>query len=207
MMNDLKGDFQKDWNATGVYHAKGIFKAIPNWEQILNILNVAIRDKKPQVPVLSGNNFEILYKDLFAIKKLIYPDKGSDRYVVESDATFFFSLFFNKDTLGSVISESIKNEIENIDSILDIKSDYTSLKISLSDKFVPYEVHEWNTCIIHLAGTNDWKLRNNSIGFEQLYILEPGDLLLFKSNVEHELSNESPRSSIVGRMVLGESHE
>jgi hypothetical protein len=206
-MSDLKSDFQKEWNSVGVYHAKALIKDLPNWEDILNILNRAIRDEDPKILLQSGNDFEIIYKDLFAIKKLSYPDKNSSRHIVESDATFFFSLFFDKETFASVISESIKNQITELDKVLDIKLDYTSLKISLSDKFVPYEVHDWHTCIIHLAGTNEWRLRNKSIGLEKLYVVEPGDILLFKKGIEHELTNKKPRSSLVGRFTLGGSHE
>jgi hypothetical protein len=207
MMSNLKSDFQKEWNSVGVYHAKALIKDLPSWEDILNILNHAIRDERPRVVFPSVNNFEIVYKNLLAIKKLVYKETNSDKHTIDSDATFFFSLFFNKETFGSVISESIKNQSIELDKVLDIESDYTSLKISLSDKFVPYEVHEWHTCIIHLAGTNEWRLRDKSIGLEKLYVVEPGDILLFKKGVEHELTNEKPRSSIVGRFILGESHE
>jgi hypothetical protein len=206
-IDNIRYDFEKEWNSVGVYHAKSLFKDLPDWEEILNILNRAIRDKDSKIILESKNDFEIIHKDLFAIKKLAYLDKNSNRHTIESDATFFFSLFFNEQTFGSVISESIKNQSIELDKLLDIKSDFTSLKISLSDKFVPYEVHEWHTCIMHLAGTNEWKLRNKSVGLERLYFLEPGDILLFKKGIEHELSNEKPRSSIVGRFELGDSHE
>jgi hypothetical protein len=206
-MNSLRSDFQKEWNEVGVYHAKGLIKDLPDWEEILNILNRAIRDKDSKIPLQSENDFEIIYKDLFAMKKLIYPEKNNIVQVVESDATFFFSLFFNQETFGSVISESIKNQVIELDKTLNIKSDYASLKIALSDKFVPYEVHEWNTCIIHLAGINEWKLKDESIGLEKLYLVEPGDILLFKKGVEHELTNEKPRSSIVGRFEIGDANE
>jgi hypothetical protein len=206
-MNSLRSDFQKKWNKVGVYHAKGLIKDLPDWEEILNILNRAIRDKDSKIPLQSENDFEIIYKDLFAMKKLIYPEKNNIVQVVESDATFFFSLFFNQETFGPVISESIKNQVIELDKTLNIKSDYASLKIALSDKFVPYEVHEWNTCIIHLAGINKWKLKDESIGLEKLYLVEPGDILLFKKGVEHELTNEKPRSSIVGRFEIGDANE
>ena len=208
-LDTLKSDFQKEWSNYGIYHAKSLFKNLPGWEEILNILNRATRNPEPQFTDLikSNNNFEIIYKDLLAIKKLSYPEKNSSDHTIDSDATFFFSLFFNKNTLKSVISESIDNQIKEMDKILDISSDYSSLKISLSEKFVPYEVHDWNTCIIHLAGKNDWWLKNDSVGLEKLYILEPGDMLLFQKDVWHQLSNELPRSSIVGRFQLGESHE
>ena len=206
-LETIKLDFQKEWNSVGVYHLKALIKDLPSWEDILNILNRAIRDKKPRIAFPSVNDFEIVYKDLLAIKKLVYKETDSDRHTIDSDATFFFSLFFNKETIGSIISESIKNQSAELDKILDIESEYGSLKISLSDKFVPYEVHEWHTCIIHLAGTNEWRLRDRSVGLEKLYVVEPGDILLFKKGVEHELTNEKPRSSIVGRFILGESHE
>ena len=206
-LETIKLDFQKEWNSVGVYHSKALIKDLPSWEDILNILNRAIRDKKPRIAFPSVNDFEIVYKELLAIKKLVYKETDSDRHTIDSDATFFFSLFFNKETFGSTISESVKNQSAELDKILDIESEYGSLKISLSDKFVPYEVHEWHTCIIHLAGTNEWRLRDRSVGLEKLYVVEPGDILLFKKGVEHELTNEKPRSSIVGRFILGESHE
>ena len=207
MMNSLKSDFQKDWKSIGVYHAKGLFKDLPNWESILNILNSAIRNKNSNMFFQPENDFEIVYKDLLAIKKLAYNESNYSKHTIESDATFFFSLVFNQDTFASTGFNSIKNQALELDEILDIKSTYYSLKISIADKFVPYEAHPWDTCIIHLAGTNDWKLRDKSIGLEKLYILEPGDILFFKEGIEHELSNELPRSSIVGRFTLGGSHE
>ena len=95
-LETIKLDFQKEWNSVGVYHSKALIKDLPSWEDILNILNRAIRDKKPRIAFPSVNDFEIVYKDLLAIKKLVYKETDSDRHTIDSDATFFFSLFFNK---------------------------------------------------------------------------------------------------------------
>lgn len=208
----LKKDFVRDWNKTGVYHGKGLIKDLPNWEEILNILNRAITDKDPQINIPSDNNVEIVYKDLIAVKTLEYPEKHYEDTVafspkIVSNATFFFSIFFNKDHLESLVSSKMQEHVLNLEEEFDIKTDYSSLKISLSDRFVPYEVHDWDTCIIHLAGTNEWSLRDKSVGLDSLYILEAGDILFFRKGVEHQLKNDKPRSSIVGRFTLGESHE
>lgn len=205
-INSIRSDFEKEWNSVGVYHGKGFFKDLIDWEEILNILNRAITKRTPKVPLSVKNNFEIIYKDIIAMKKLSYLDKNSGEHKVESDATFFFSLFFFEDAMGLSIPKSIRNKISELDHILDTQSNYSSLKISLSDKFVPYESHDWHTCIIQLAGTNDWKLRKNPFDVENLYFMEPGDVLIFKEGFEHQITNEKPRSSIVGRFTLGESH-
>lgn len=205
---DIVGsEFKKEWDRVGVYHAKKLIKDMPSWGEILGILNTAIRNENPKIKLQTSNDFEIIYKDLFAMKKLVYLEKNHFSQTVESDATFFFSLFFNQETFGSVISESIKDQIEELDKILKINSNYTSLKISLSDKLVPYETHAWHTCILHLAGTTDWRLKGGAHGPEKLYVLEPGDILFFKQGVEHELINETPRSSIVGRFDMEEDDE
>jgi hypothetical protein len=209
-IDKIRSDFKKELSATGIYHAKALFNDLPNWETVLNILNLAIRDENPKISFpeeTKKNNFEIVYKDLLAIKKLSYELGGSSGHTIESDATFFFSLFFDKDALNSAEFKPIQNQVLELNKILDIETDYGSLKISLSDKFVPYETHSWNTCIIHLTGTNEWKLRNKSVGHEKLYIVERGDMLFFKEGVEHELSNDLPRSSLVGSFILGKSHE
>ena len=209
-MNDtdqIKSNFKKEWNDIGVYHYKGFFKDLIDWEEILNILNRAITKKTPKVPLQIENDFEIIYKDILAVKKLSYLDKNSDTHKVESDATFFFSLFFFEETMGSVIPKLIRNKISELDHILDTESSYSSLKISLSDKFVPYESHDWHTCIIQLAGTNDWKLRKSPSDLEKLYFMEPGDVLIFKQGFEHQITNEKPRSSMVGRFTLGKSYQ
>lgn len=209
-MDKIRSDFEKDYYATGIYHAKALFNDLPNWEEVLNILNLAIRDENPKMSFpaeTKENDFEIVYKDLLAIKKLSYKGDGQSGHTIESDATFFFSLFFNENTLDAPEFKSIKDQVLALNKILDIKADYGSLKISLSDKFVPYETHAWNTCIIHLTGTNEWKLRNKNVGHEKLYVVERGDMLFFKEGVEHELSNQLPRSSIVGSFTLGKSHE
>lgn len=205
-LDTLSFDFKKEWDSVGVYHGKGLIKNVPNWEEILNILNTATRDKDPKLNLQTHNYYEIIYKDLFAMKKLQY-DKEYGYEIVESDATFFYSIFFNTMTFGSVISKSVENQVKELDKILNIESDYSSLKISLSDKLVPYETHDWDTCILHLAGTTDWRLKGGSHGPEKLYVLEPGDILFFKQGVEHELTNEKPRSSIVGRFHIGENNE
>ena len=200
-------EFKKEWDRVGVYHAKGLIKDVPNWEEILNILNAAIRDKNSRIKLETKNDFEIIYKDLFAMKKLVYLENNAMSQTVESDATFFFSLFFNQETFGSVISESVKNQTLELDKLLNIESEYSSLKISLADKLVPYEIHHWHTCILHLAGTTDWRLKGGTHGAEKLYVLEPGDILFFKEGVEHELTNEKPRSSVVGRFTMVENNE
>lgn len=210
MMNStdtLSSEFKKEWDRVGVYHAKGFVKNPPSWEEVLNILNTAIRDKNPKAGLKEHSYFEIIYKDLFAMKKISYKERTHGSETIESHATFFYSLFFNSESLGSVISESVKNQIEDLDKILDIKSSYTSLKIALSDKIVPYEIHNWDTCILHLAGTTDWRLRGGLHGPEKLYVLEPGDILFFKEGIEHELINEKPRSSVVGTFKMGEKNE
>lgn len=197
----------KDWNSLGVYHGKNMFHNLPSWEDILNILNAFTRDKESKTMLSVDNDFEVVYKDLLAIKKVKYPHQDSMAHVVESDATFFFSLFFNKDTLSQLISQQLEEEMKKLDKSLGIKTEYGSLKISLSDKFVPYETHSWDTCILQLAGTTDWMLRNKKNDFEQLYVLESGDFLLFKEGIEHELSSEKPRASLVGHFELVKDYE
>lgn len=206
-INNIKSDFEKEWNSVGVYHGKGFFKDLIDWEEILNILNREITKKTPKVPLKINNDFEIIHKDILAVKKLSYLDKNYDKHKVESDATFFFSLFFFEETIGLVIPKSIRNKISELDYILDTKSNYSSLKISLSDKFVPYESHDWHTCIIQLAGTNEWKLRKSPFDSEKLYFMEQGDVLIFKEGFEHQITNEKPRSSMVGRFTLGKSYQ
>lgn len=208
-LDSLRSDFNKDWNSVGVYHGKGLVADLPSWEDVLGILNNAARDKDPQVnqSIKASAPFEIIYKDMLANKTIRYDKEDINIFDVESEVTFFFSLFFNQDTFGSVISESVKNQTLELDKLLNIKSEYSSLKISIADKFVPYESHEWDTCILHLAGTTEWRLKGGTHGAEKLYVLEPGDILLFKEGVEHELTNEKPRSSLVGRFILGDSHE
>ena len=208
-LETLRTDFDRDWNSIGVYHGKGLITDLPSWEDVLNILNAAARDKDPQINqyIKSSQQFEVIYKDMLAIKTLKYDDEDINLFNIESDATFFFSLFFSTSDVSNKISPSISNQIDNMNIAFDIDTDFSSLKISLSEKFVPYESHEWHTCIIHLKGTNNWNLRDNRTGMQKLYVLEAGDCLFFKEGIEHELSNEKPRSSLVGRFTLGDSHE
>lgn len=208
MMNDLKNNFVDAWNNDGVFYSKGIFNNLPNWEEILKILNKSIRDKNNRLSLSSPNDYEIVYKDLLAIKKMSYDNNNYGIPSVDSDATFFFSVFFTQDTVESMLPDSIKDQIKIIDKVLDIKANYRSLKVALSDKFVPYESHSTgHTCVMQLAGNNIWNLRDSTSGLQKSYILEPGDLLLFKEKIEHELTNEDPRSSLVGFFDLGDSHE
>lgn len=207
-MSDLKNNFIDAWNTDGVFYSKGVFDNLPKWEDILNILNKSIRDKNNVLNLSSPNSYEIVYKDLFAIKKMSYKDDNYGIATVESDATFFFSVFFTQGTIDLMLPDSIKNQINNINKTLDINANYRSLKIALSDKFVPYESHSTgHTCVIQLAGKNTWNLRDRGAGLQKSYVLEPGDLLLFKETIEHELTNEEPRSSLVGFFDLGVSHE
>jgi hypothetical protein len=216
-LDNFRSDFDTEWNKYGVYHAKGLINNLPNWEEIIKVLNKEIRTQDHNIfTIPSNNNFEIVYKDIIAMKKLSYSDEArelnsmnpnSNDHSIESDATFFFALCFNPDKLKSLFSKSLTDEIDSINKIFDIDASYSSLKIALADKFTPYESHKWHTCIIHLAGTNLWKLRNKEVGLDNSYLVEPGDCLFFKEWVEHELSNDEPRSSLVGRFTLGESHE
>jgi hypothetical protein len=202
--DNLKNDFIKKWKQDGSYLAKNLYGNLLDWEDILNILNKEIRVKKP-LNILSNNknNFEIVYKDLIAVKQI--ADWNGP--LIESDATFFFSLFFDTTGKKELIPESISNKIYTMNKIIDIKIKFTSLKIALADKFVPYEYHDKNTIVIQLQGTNNWSLRDRITQNVSSYFLEPGDCLLFKSNMDHSLTNESPRSSIVGTFILGDSHE
>jgi hypothetical protein len=207
-LTTLRTDFDTNWNADGVFYSKGIISGLPEWGDILNILNKSIRCESSALNLSDDIDYEVVYKDLKATKKLSYSKDVYGSSVIESDATFFFSLFFTQDTAEIFIPDSIKKQIEDINQALDIQANFRSLKIALSDKFVPYESHETgHTCIIQLAGTNNWSLRDKASGLQKSYILEPGDLLLFKEKIEHELTNEEPRSSLVGFFDLGDSHE
>jgi hypothetical protein len=213
----LRSQFHSEWNKNGVYHAKNLIKNLPTWEEIIKILNKEITKKsEPEFFTNKTNvaDYEIVYKDLIAMKKLYFNKDHLTTKVtesinngIESDATFFFSLFFKKERLNEIISESLINEIKTMNQAFDIDSHFISLKIALADKIVPFESHEKNTCIIQLAGINIWNLRDKKNGLEKSYVVEPGDCLFFKENIEHELTNKEPRSSIVGRFEFGKTHE
>lgn len=204
---NINDEFRSEWKQNGIYHAKSVIKELPGWGDVLDILNSAIQNKDTP-PVAGGNtDAEVRYKNILAVKKLEYPYPDSDRHKVESDATFFFSLFFNQENIGSIISTSIEKEIKQINEELDIHASFNSLKICLSDKFVPHEKHNWDTCIMQLLGTNDWQLRDRPNSFQKDYVLEPGDVLFFKNGIEHQVSNKNPRSSLVGGFKFGDSHE
>lgn len=207
-LQTLRTDFDSHWNSDGVFYRRGAIDRLPEWADILNILNKSIRDEDSKLNLSDDIDYEVVYKDLKATKKLSYSNETYGSSTIESDATFFFSVFFTQDTAETLIPKAIKEQIEDINQSLDIKANFRSLKIALSDKFVPYESHETgHTCIIQLAGTNVWNLRDKASGLQKSYILEPGDLLLFKEKIEHELTNEEPRSSLVGFFELGDSHE
>ena len=201
---NLKNDFAVKWKQDNGYLAKNLYGNLLSWEDILNILNKAIRSENPKLNLTTNNNFEIIYKDLLAMKKI---SRWEPNLKIESDATFFFSLFFDNDTFLEMIPESVQNKINIINKEFDILTNLNSLKISLSDKFVPYEYHDSNTIIIQLQGTNTWSLRDRITKNVSTYLLEPGDCLLFKGNVDHSLTNDAPRSSMVGKFILGSSYE
>ena len=200
----LREDFYKQWNNNGVAHIKGCVNDLPDWEKILKMLNMASRTTEEHQEFVNPPEFEIPYKNILAIKKVVYDDAPNPQPKIESDATFFFSLFFSPKDIGTRLSESLCNQIKSIDKKLSIESAFNSLKISLSDKFVPYESHTWHTCIIQLQGINHWYLRDKKIDLDETYLLEPGDCLFFKEGVEHQLFNEEPRSSLVGRFEFKE---
>ena len=207
-LKTLRTDFNSQWDTEGIFCAKGIINDLPEWGEILGILNKSIRNKESALNLSDDIDFEVVYKDLKATKKLSFDSEVYGSSTIESDATFFFSVFFTQDTAERLIPESITKQIKEINEALDINANFRSLKIALSDKFVPYESHETgHTCIMQLAGKNVWNLRDTASGLQKSYTLEPGDLLLFKEKIEHELTNEEPRSSLVGFFDLGDSHE
>jgi hypothetical protein len=87
-INNIKSDFEKEWNSVGVYHGKWFFKDLIDWEEILNILNREITKKTPKVPLKINNDFEIIHKDILAVKKLSYLDKNYEY----SDYVFILTL-------------------------------------------------------------------------------------------------------------------
>jgi len=202
---DLKSDFTEQWNKNGAYLAQNLYGELLSWNEILDILNKAIRTEQPELNLENhiNNNFEIPYKDLVAMKKVSDWKNENGKVKIESDATFFFSIFFNSSTFSLMIPELVRNKINTISEKLNIFPNIVSLKIALSDKFVPYEHHSKNTIIIQLQGTNTWNLRDIETKKTLSYSLEPGDCLLFKSNMEHSLTNDNPRSSMVGTFRIG----
>jgi hypothetical protein len=205
MITDLiVDDFYKQWKNNGVVHIKNCVDDLPEWERILKMLNLASRETKSNIKYTTLPAFEISYMNILGVKKVEYNDAPIPEPKIKSDLTLFFSIFFPDTEVGVRLSESLNNQIKNINTMLNVDSVYNSLKISFSDKFVPYESHTWHTCIIQLKGINNWYLRDKRIGLEEMYIVEPGDILFFKEGVEHQISNEEPRSSLVGRFTFNE---
>jgi hypothetical protein len=197
----LLDDFYSQWSQDGAAHIKNFINDLPDWQKILGMLNSETRiDSWSDMD--GERKWEVKYKNILAVKKIEYDQENHP--FVESDATFFFALFFPEKELHVKLSESLQNQIIDMNKILDIDTDYNSVKISLSPKHVPYESHVWHTCIIQLQGINNWSLRDKRSQFEKEYLLEPGDCLFFKEGVEHQLSNDEPRSSLVGRFTFNE---
>jgi hypothetical protein len=197
----LVDDFYSQWSQHGAAHIKDFIKDLPDWEKILGMLNSETRlDSWSDMD--GERKWEIKYKNILAVKKIGHDQ--DDQPFVESEATFFFSLFFPEKELHLKLSESLQNQIISMNESLGIDTDYNSVKISLSPKHVPYESHVWHTCIVQLQGINNWSLRDKRSQFEKSYLLEPGDCLFFKEGVEHKLSNDEPRSSLVGRFTFNE---
>lgn len=208
IIEDMKNNFINDWNETGVYHCKGLMSDLPDWNYIVNVLNIATRkENTTQEQNMVPSPFEVPYKDLLAVKTLSYSKEKPNEFVIESDATFFFSIFFDPRDKPKMISTSLSNQIDEMENIFDISLNFSSLKIALSDKFVPYENHSWHTCIVQIAGINKWELKDDRQNFKETYILEPGDILFFKEGIYHQISNEGPRSSVVGRFTLNSEVE
>jgi hypothetical protein len=200
-MEDAVNSFNEQWDEFGAAHLKSFIVDLPDWKDIIGLLNLETRvDKWSRMR--PSPDWEISYKNLLAVKKIEYD--ADDQPNVESDATFFFSLFFSSKELHLKLSESLQNQISNMNKRFSIDTDYNSVKISLSPKYVPYESHKWHTCVIQLQGINIWSLRDVGAQFEKTYLLEPGDCLFFKEGVEHKLSNDEARSSLVGRFAFKE---
>jgi hypothetical protein len=72
----LKNNFVDAWNNDGVFYSKGIFNNLPNWEEIFKILNKSIRNKDNRLSLSSPNDYEIVYRDLLAIKKMSYDNNN-----------------------------------------------------------------------------------------------------------------------------------
>lgn len=204
--NQLKENFIKDLKIVGAHHGKKLIIDLPSWDYILNVLNNAIKDENSSMNIKVNTDYEIIYKDLIAMKRIVHEEKTYN-HSIESDATFFFSIFFSGNTQSKVVSQSLQTQIDKIKKTLDIEIGLNSLKIALSDKFVPPESHDDNTTIIQLQGTNNWTLRDNKNGTVLSYTLEPGDCLFFNERMVHSLTNDKPRSSLVGMFILGDSHE
>ena len=202
----LKENFIKDLQTVGAHHSKKIINELPSWDYILNVLNGAIQDQYSSIKIHANTDYEIIYKDLIAMKRIKHEEKTYN-HSIESDATFFFSLFFDEYTYSNVISQSLQKQIDEIKETLDIEAKLNSLKIALADKFVPPESHDGNTMIVQLQGTNTWTVIDNKNNKDLLYVLEPGDCLFFNEKMKHSLTNDKPRSSLVGMFVLGDSHE
>jgi hypothetical protein len=204
MMSDLKPKFYEEWEKNGAYHGKGLINNLPQWEDIISTLNKASRENVPENNDRQSAEFEVWYKNILAVKKVNYEGSLA---IIESDIQLFFSLFFMEYDIPNIISPLIYKEIKDIENTLNINTDFNSLKISLSNKFVTWESHTWHTCILQLKGINHWGLRDKRTGFESSYLLEPGDLLFFKEGVDHQVSNDDARSSLVGRFTFGENNE
>ena len=200
-IDEAVDSFYKQWDQFGSAHIKSLINDLPDWQKILGMLNSETR-LDDWTDMAGDSRWEIKYKNIFAVKKIEYDKEGNPS--VESDATFFFSLFFESNKIGLKLSKSLEDQVNVMSNRLNIDTDYNSVKISLSPKHVPYESHVWHTCIIQLQGINNWSLRDTRSQFEKEYLLEPGDCLFFKEGIEHRVTNDEPRSSLVGRFTFNE---
>ena len=71
------------------------------------------------------------------------------------------------------------------------------IKISMGSRIVESHKDQWGALIFHLIGKSTWYLTHTDSGYEDSFIMEPGDLLYFPKEMFHKIVSNSARASVI----------
>lgn len=203
-IEDYNNFFNGNLKENGFYLFKNFLKTEVSWEDILEIVSMSstIPHFEHDRHIKNAAPFEIWKNHVQACKDIFVPKSDSfkpEAPVVISDMTLFFSISLHKSIRDGLL-KSVYDSAIDINNLLELDFVSESLKVSIAPKYVPFEIHDYKTAIIQLQGKSLWRLRNEKLNVFSDIALEKGDYLIFPENTWHEITNDSPRSSLVARL-------
>jgi mannose-6-phosphate isomerase-like protein (cupin superfamily) len=163
---------------------KGLMKNNPSWEQFLNHLDYQL-NKGPAIKLMNADPKYTVFNGVLRKHNFYYqtrdvinePNKAKNFFPEVIDFKNFFVVIYQENAWGGT----------------------SFINFSGGEPNVPSHCDDWVNVHWQCQGTTTWETRNHEDDIEpsQVYVMEPGDVIVVPARVPHAVNYSGPRAGIV----------
>lgn len=183
---NLLSDFSDSTIKNTGFLVKSFFNSSVKWEDILELIHENS----------SIDNEELSFEAKKATSNGFVNEKASGNVLIVDDLYFSVALDHN----GSFFPSEIKDTLKGISSSKSHKKfvyGSSHIKVSIGSRLVPSHKDKWGAIVFQLTGKSTWNLQYPESGYNESFVVEPGDILYFPQGMFHSIKSNSARSSII----------